>query len=374
MRANEFADKLVAVVEDKPDAFAIAADALLQLLHAGSVLPFLELQLELVRRPPEAAVMFERLMDTFVTEPVAVKDHPSQGWRLYAAVVLFEKPAGAVVTELKNTESIQRTIAQLIGEPSEHVHVVSRLLPTPVAHDLSPVAAFQLCQKLKGYAELAGAESDDGMSETFSPEELEEVPNAWVSADTRGVYSEALMLVLVKGEEEQSDEQVRQLLRLEDGHLHFDAEFDMRGTRPLSLKPQVVGFGACWSVFRNALHTAPAFALGLLARRLARQSKRNLDELSVSFARVEEAEDTQSIRVAIHVGLSTLLAGVVQRGLDEPEQFITAARVILESLGVAAINDCEGAFTSTTVDKDDQFGVLVREVGWQVAPETYVSD
>jgi len=378
MRPTELAANFAGLARGELGPFQDTAMALMALLESGDHKSLIELSLALSGADTDAArEAFDRLMDTFCIEPVHIRGVPLQGWRAYAGLVVHVQPAGTVVSRFENPEKVAHAIAKHVGLRERDVRVLPFLLPTNVLFHQSPVDIFNFCRRVKGDAEIATspAERRPELDRLLSVDTDKRLINGWASQDDRPTFMESVVIVLVRGGERQSTRQFELLQELDEGNFTFEAQYDMQeeNVEPLLLTHQMVGFGGAWRIFRNALHMAEAFGLGSLMKHVAGEHGLELAQLAVTFAQVEEADGSTTMRVAVHRDKSALLAGVVQKDLAEPEQFIAAARKLLASLRVTRVFVSPDLVSASQVDRNGTLHVLVQGIGWYCAPETYMN-
>ena len=377
MHATEFIENLELLAHGDNTPFAETLAALVAVLTAGDHKAVIELSLSLSGPGSERARdAFDRLMDVLCVEPVQIRGIAPQGWRAYAALVVQAQPVGAVLSQFKNPEAIARMLARRAQLNKSDIRVLPFLLPTDVVFHQSPIDTFNFCKRVRAHAELATSPSERSpeLDRLMSMTPQQPLVNAWASDDERPTFAESVVMVLVRGSHEQTTEEFNCLQRLDGGEISFECEYDMAGTtdQPLVLTHQMVAFGSAWKVFKSSLHMAQAFALGSLIRAVAEQFDVPLESIATTFAQVEEADGSgPTMRIAIQRDKSALLAGVVQTDLEEPQQFLIAARTLLATLGVERMHVNHDLFSSAQVDKAGQMHVYVNEAGWYIPPEMY---
>ncbi|KWU23349.1 hypothetical protein [Burkholderia cenocepacia] len=378
MRRTDFIDNLELLAHGDSEPFPATLNELAALLARGDHQAMIELSLELSGPGSDRARdAFDHLMDILCVEPVQIRGLAPQGWRAYAGLIVQAQPAGVVLSHVKSPESIAKEFARCAQLDESDVRVLPFLIPTEVVFHQSPIDTFNFCKRVRANAELVN-------SPGVRPPELEQLlsmplgkplVNLWAADDDRPTFAESVLVVLVRGALEQSPEEFAMIERLDTENLAFEAEYEMtgQGNDPLILTHQLVSFGSAWKVFRSSLHMAKAFALGSLVREVAQQHQLPFGHVAVTLAQVEEADGESSIRIAIHHDKHTLLAGALQFGLSEPEQFVIAARTMLNTIGVSRVYANHELFSGPQVDRPGERRVLVDGVGWYVAPDMYQS-
>lgn len=288
-----------------------------------------------------------------LNQPITSANSSRSMWRCVALNMLIVQPSGVDLQRWADTSDLQATLATVLGLPDEDVYVDRHFLKTADAFDFGPLQAHRQCQLVKSRAA--------GVQLSFL-DQLLAAPTLPAAADL--CLNEAVVLVALKTPEGDLMEMVEELREL--AHAEYTVDLRVPGAR---IAAQFLDVAAPWSGFTQFLHEVHAVRFVEKLQQTARDQACDLSELRLLSTLVESVtEDTFGVRTSFLSEDGTLLGGVAEFRVHEPEVYLHKVNERLSELGLDPVDRSPAPYLDIEVDLATGPRFLCNQ-GWQLLPE-----
>lgn len=287
-----------------------------------------------------------------LSESVSPADSRRSMWRCIALNMLIVQPVGVDLVRWADTSDLQAALATVLGLPDEDVFVDRQFLKTTEAFDFGPLQAHRHCQLVKSRAA--------GVHLSFLDKLL---PSPALPAGADLCLNETVVLVALKTSDGDLMEMVQSLRELVDAE--YTVDLLVPGAR---IAAQFLDVAAPWSGFTQFLHEVHAVRFIEKLERTAQHQGVDLADIRLLSALVEDVtQEAYGVRTSFLSPDGTLLAGVAEQRVHEPELYLHKVDERLADLGLEPVERSSAPYLNIEVDRHAAPCFLSNR-GWQTLP------